>query len=102
MTMALPASRLAVGMTAEAVPAVRVRPAGMGNTCQSYIPSFIYEIAFVFVFISVFVFVFVLTGGSESDGDWVNKGSRSPRDGEEAASQSEDDKALWISANYFM
>jgi len=36
------------------------------------------------------------TGGGECDADWVNDGSGSSRDGEEAASQSEDDKALMI------
>ena len=36
-----------------------------------------------------------LTGGSECHADGVDDGSGSPGDGEEAARQSEDDKALW-------
>ena len=41
------------------------------------------------------VFVFVVTGGSECHADGVNDGSGSSGDGEEAARQSEDDKALF-------
>jgi hypothetical protein len=37
-----------------------------------------------------------LTSGSECNADRVNDGSGSSRDGEEAACQSEDDKALGL------
>ena len=47
------------------------------------------------------VFVFVVTGGSECHADGVNDGSGSSGDGEEAARQSEDDKALWDSGFIF-
>ena len=40
------------------------------------------------------MYVCLLTSGSECNADRVNDGSGSSRDGEEAASQSEDDKAL--------
>ena len=43
-----------------------------------------------------------LTGGSECHADGVDDGSGSPGDGEEAARQSEDDKALWIFENKFV
>ena len=42
------------------------------------------------------IYMYFLTSGSECNTDGVNDGSRSSRDGEEAACQSEDDKALWF------
>ena len=42
-----------------------------------------------------------LTSGSEGHADGVDDGSGSPGDGEEAARQSEDDKALWDSGIIF-
>ena len=52
------------------------------------------------MYFSVFLYSFYisqikLTGGSEGHADGVDDGSGSPGDGEEAARQSEDDKALW-------
>ena len=56
----------------------------------------------VFVFLCIFcISIFILylskklTSGSERHADGVDDGSGSPGDGEEAARQSEDDKALW-------
>ena len=47
------------------------------------------------MYCTLFLYVF-LTGSSECDGDGVNNRSGSSRDGEEAACQSEDDKALEV------
>ena len=57
----------------------------------------------VFFCISIFILYFSnkLTGGSEGHADGVDDGSGSPGDGEEAARQSEDDKALWDSGIIF-
>ena len=59
------------------------------------------------MYFSVFLYLFYmyqikLTGGSEGHADGVDDGSGSPGDGEEAARQSEDDKALQIFENYFV
>ena len=59
------------------------------------------------MYFSVFLYSFhisqiKLTGGSEGHADGVDDGSGSPGDGEEAARQSEDDKALRIFENYFV
>ena len=61
---------------------------------------------FVFMyFFCIFTFILYLsnklTGGSEGHADGVDDGSGSPGDGEEAARQSEDDKALWHSGIIF-
>ena len=59
------------------------------------------------MYFSVFLYLFYiyqikLTGGSEGHADGVDDGSGSPGDGEEAARQSEDDKALQIFENEFL
>ena len=64
------------------------------------------DIRFVFhVFFCISIYILYssnkLTGGSEGHADGVDDGSGSPGDGEEAARQSEDDKALWDSGIIF-
>ena len=62
---------------------------------------------FVFMyFFCIYTFILYLsnklTSGSEGHADGVDDGSGSPGDGEEAARQSEDDKARWIFENKFL
>ena len=92
MTMALPASRAAVGMVAVAVPAVRTRPPGKETYMMKYCQIIHLHLHFFDECVCI-SYVF-LTSGSECHTDGVNDGSGSSRDGEEAACQSEDDKAL--------
>ena len=62
MTMALPASRAAVGMVAVAVPAVSTRPPGRETyeiVCLPKISVFAFQDQFVFLRVFVFLHVFV-------------------------------------------
>ena len=59
MTMALPASKAAVGMVAVAVPAVSTRPPGRETYEMSIFTVFAFQDQFVFLRVFLFLHVFV-------------------------------------------